>query len=95
MIYLLAYDIENDRLRTKLADRLLELGLDRIQYSVFMGKAPEALLLESLEALNEKLKPTDRVYLFRLHRQQVADLQSWGQPPEVDELLNAPLAVLL
>lgn len=95
MIFLLAYDLENDRLRTKLADRLLELGMERIQYSVFMGKAPEASLLESLEAFGETLAPTDRVYLFRLQRQQVVDLQTWGQPPEVEELLNEPLSLIL
>ena len=34
---LLIYDIPNDRLRTKVADKCLDYGLDRIQYSAFNG----------------------------------------------------------
>ena len=34
---LLVYDIENDRIRSKIADICLDYGLDRIQYSTFTG----------------------------------------------------------
>lgn len=34
---LVIYDIEDDRLRTKAADRCLDYGLVRIQYSAFWG----------------------------------------------------------
>lgn len=37
MLYLACYDIENDRLRLRVADQLLKTGLERVQYSVFMG----------------------------------------------------------
>jgi len=37
MLYLACYDIEHDRLRQQVADLLLKTGLERIQYSVFMG----------------------------------------------------------
>lgn len=35
---LVVYDISEDKLRTKVADILLDYGLDRIQYSAFVGK---------------------------------------------------------
>ena len=35
---LLIYDIPNDRLRTRIADACLDYGLNRIQYSAFVGK---------------------------------------------------------
>lgn len=35
---LLVYDIENDRVRGKIADACLDYGLDRIQFSAFAGK---------------------------------------------------------
>jgi len=38
MKVLLVYDITNDRIRGKVADFCLDYGLDRIQYSAFMGK---------------------------------------------------------
>ena len=34
---ILIYDIPDDRLRSKVADACLEYGLDRIQYSAFLG----------------------------------------------------------
>jgi CRISPR-associated protein Cas2 len=35
---LVIYDISNDRLRNKVADICLDYGLDRIQFSAFLGK---------------------------------------------------------
>ena len=34
---LLVYDIENDSKRSKVADACLDYGLDRIQFSAFLG----------------------------------------------------------
>lgn len=34
---LLIYDIPNDRIRTKIADKCLDYGLDRVQFSAFSG----------------------------------------------------------
>jgi CRISPR-associated protein Cas2 len=38
MYVLLVYDIAEDRTRTKVADACLNYGLDRIQYSAFVGQ---------------------------------------------------------
>ncbi|MCS7131310.1 MAG: CRISPR-associated endonuclease Cas2 [Hadesarchaea archaeon] len=35
---LVIYDISSDEIRTKLADRLFDYGLQRIQYSAFKGE---------------------------------------------------------
>ena len=35
---LLIYDIEDDRLRTRISEICLDYGLDRIQFSAFFGK---------------------------------------------------------
>jgi CRISPR-associated protein Cas2 len=35
---LIIYDIPNDRLRNKVADICLDYGLDRIQFSAFLGQ---------------------------------------------------------
>jgi CRISPR-associated protein Cas2 len=35
---LVLYDVENDRIRDKLASLCLDYGLDRIQFSAFLGK---------------------------------------------------------
>ncbi len=38
MHVLLVYDITNDRKRAKVADACQDYGLDRIQYSAFLGR---------------------------------------------------------
>lgn len=35
---LVFYDVENDRIRTKVSETCLGYGLDRIQFSAFLGK---------------------------------------------------------
>ena len=38
MRYLLIYDITHDGARTKVADACLDYGLERVQYSAFIGE---------------------------------------------------------
>lgn len=38
MLTLVIYDISSDEVRTKLANRLFDYGLQRIQYSAFKGE---------------------------------------------------------
>lgn len=42
--YLICYDIEGNKLRKKIADRLIADGLERVQYSVFMGPVSASVL---------------------------------------------------
>ncbi len=62
---LLVYDISHDRTRTKIADFCLDYGLDRIQYSAFLGDlAPthqEELMLKIDERLGDR---TGKIQLF-------------------------------
>lgn len=44
MNYIVCYDIESDRLRKKFHDKLQALGLERVQYSVFLGPLTEDIL---------------------------------------------------
>ncbi|MFN3849606.1 MAG: CRISPR-associated endonuclease Cas2 [Spirosomataceae bacterium] len=37
MIVIACYDIENDKIRERVANKLLDFGLERIQFSVFVG----------------------------------------------------------
>lgn len=55
---LLVYDIPNDRARTKIADACLDYGLDRIQFSAFLGwllpTQQEELFLKVKKILGKK-----------------------------------------
>jgi CRISPR-associated protein Cas2 len=64
---LLVYDISHDRTRTKIADFCLDYGLDRIQYSAFLGELArthqEELMLKIGERLGER---AGKVQLFTI-----------------------------
>lgn len=55
---LVIYDIPDDRKRTKIADACLDYGLDRIQYSAFVGRLAathqEELMLKIASSLGKK-----------------------------------------
>lgn len=55
---LLVYDIPDDRARSKIADFCLDYGLDRIQYSAFVGNLSrthqEELMLKIKKRLGKK-----------------------------------------
>ena len=55
---LVVYDISNDKIRTKVADACLDYGLDRIQFSAFLGDLArthqEELLLKIGEQLGQR-----------------------------------------
>lgn len=54
---LVVYDIPNDRIRSKVADICLDYGLDRIQFSAFVGNLTrahqEALMKQIRQALGK------------------------------------------
>jgi CRISPR-associated protein Cas2 len=55
MKVLLVYDISNDRIRGKVADFCLDYGLDRIQYSAFMGQLNRTHQEELMLKIEERL----------------------------------------
>ena len=46
MLYLVSYDIEEDKLRTRVSKTLEKAQLQRIQYSVFLGEISEEKLTD-------------------------------------------------
>lgn len=52
---LVVYDIPDDRVRSKVADFCLDYGLDRIQYSAFLGNLARTHQEELLLRIGRKL----------------------------------------
>lgn len=52
---LLIYDIPDDNARTKVADVCLDFGLDRIQYSAFLGRLNRGLQEELLLRIQKRM----------------------------------------
>jgi len=80
MLTWVVYDISKDRTRTKISDRCLDFGLQRVQKSVFLGDIPpnrvEEIIVFSCELLNLK---TDSVYVFPMCRPDFDKVRIVGQ----------------
>jgi CRISPR-associated protein Cas2 len=73
MYCLLIYDISHDGTRQKVADLCLDYGLQRVQYSAFVGDLSVAHQRELFGAIKAKIKrQAANVQLFPL------DAKSWS-----------------
>lgn len=100
MTILVSYDIENDRLRLKTANKLLEFGLIRLQKSVFSGSLDpnpwKHLLLWLEKEVVTHLESEDRLLYLQLTKAQAGLFQFLpGPPPEWEEAINAPNTLIL
>ncbi len=80
MLTWVVYDISKDRTRTKIADRCLDFGLQRVQKSVFLGEIPPNRVEEIIQFSKELLNlETDAVYVFPMCRDDFAKVRIVGQ----------------
>ncbi|MEM9984401.1 MAG: CRISPR-associated endonuclease Cas2 [Bacteroidota bacterium] len=83
MPHLICYDIEKNGLRKKLADLIIDHGLDRINYSVYLG-SPDTVTLRELEdqigqLMQKRGQPRDSVLVLPVNAQQVHQMRIYGQ----------------
>ena len=65
MHLLLVYDISHNGTRTKVADICLDYGLDRIQYSAFLGDLPRVHQEEMMNKMRRRLgKRPGKIQMF-------------------------------
>jgi len=80
MLTWVVYDITKDRTRTRVAKRCLDMGLYRVQKSIFLGDLAanrvEEILLFSREMLDMK---TDSVYIFPMCREDFEKVRVVGK----------------
>jgi CRISPR-associated protein Cas2 len=80
MLTWVVYDITKDRTRTRVAKRCLDMGLYRVQKSIFLGDLAanrvEEILLFSGEMLD---MDTDSVYIFPMCREDFEKVKVVGQ----------------
>ncbi|MEM6380774.1 MAG: CRISPR-associated endonuclease Cas2, partial [Bacteroidota bacterium] len=83
MPHLICYDITNNSLRTKMAKRIIEHGLDRINKSVYLG----AIATQELADLEQKLSdymnkdgdPDDSLLIIPVTAGQIQDMKIYGR----------------
>ena len=80
MILWVLYDIKNDGARNFVAKACKQAGLYRVQYSCFLGTLNadqrDTLELQIEKVINEE---TDKVYLFKMNKEQLKECRLLGQ----------------
>lgn len=100
MTILVSYDIENDRLRLKTANKLLEYGLVRLQKSVFSGAVAPTPWKHLLAWLKKEVvahfAPDDRLLYLPLTEGQAGLFKFLpAPPPEWTEAVNSPNTLII
>ena len=80
---LICYDIRNNSLRTKVGNKILDAGFDRVNLSVYLGN-PDKSSLKILEnwihqIIMEKGEPTDSVIILDVHSAQIHTMRIFGK----------------
>ena len=79
MLVLVSYDIEDDKIRTRLAKKLLDFG-PRVQLSVFEADVTEKEFKKLKQALQKvKLADDDSIRLYRLCEICIKKITIWGK----------------
>ena len=80
MLTWVIYDISNDRTRLKIAEQCLNIGLQRVQKSVFLGDLEPNRIDEVIEFSRELLDlENDSVYVFPMCREDFDKVRIVGQ----------------
>lgn len=95
MPYLISYDIENDRLRDKIAKRLLASGCARLQKSVFAGPVDAVTFAALRRWLQQHVKAAgDSVFILDVGPETLRRAEWIGAPAPDWNLAADPPDVL-
>jgi CRISPR-associated protein Cas2 len=90
MLYLVMYDIENNPLRTRFANYLEEIGLRRIQRSVFMGELDRrqlSLVQKAAKELQESYANQDSIIFLPISDDEAHNMYLVGKDLDIDFVL--------
>jgi CRISPR-associated protein Cas2 len=96
--FLVMYDISEDRTRTRLAHYLENMGLLRMQKSVFLanlGTHHRQLVLQALCATESLLLSTDSVILFPMEERQAQNALRLGHAPQWEDATRTQPTVFI
>ena len=66
------YDVPDDKLRLRVSEACKDYGLERIQYSAFLGQLTRNRTEELAQRLKHEIKKKDaKIHLFCLRKEQV------------------------
>jgi len=81
--YLICYDIQENYLRTKIGNKIIEYGLDRINKSVYLSAISESSLTTLENWLQQQMQakgmPDDSLITLPLAAHEVQSLRVYGR----------------
>ena len=85
MSLLISYDIEDNYLRKKIADYIIDAGFARVQFSVYIGTVNEKATLKTIAWLekipaHKNWKANDSILVLNLTELQLKNMLSLGNP---------------
>lgn len=93
MVYLVMYDITDDRVRRAVADYLLREGSVRIQKSVYLLRSDNRRFEEihqTLREVNDAYANTDSIILVPVNSSDVRAMQLIGQNVDIQLITDPP-----
>jgi CRISPR-associated endonuclease Cas2 len=96
MLYLIMYDIENNKIRTHIAKYLTKKGCLRIQKSVYLAKSSVSVMKDitrTLKEINEVYQNFDSIFVLPVPEEKFNNITVIGQNVEF-ELVTKPKNVL-
>lgn len=93
MPHLICYDISCSKKRQKVSNKLLEYGLERIQYSVFLGNLRPRKLIALKKILNDLhhdvLPTTDSIIILEISLTKIKKMTTFGElEVDIDDLMG-------
>lgn len=93
MLYLVMYDIEDDRVRTHIAKYLLSKGCIRIQKSVYLARTHQQVFQEisdTLKEVQEAYDNYDSILLVPVQTVSVGSMKIIGKDIQIQSLIDPP-----
>jgi CRISPR-associated endonuclease Cas2 len=93
MIYLVMYDIENNKVRTTLAKYLLKKGCVRIQKSVYIARTDRKIYLEMCQALKEiqsYYENDDSIIILPATNNALQSISVIGKNIDIEHVIEPP-----
>jgi len=91
MLCFVMYDIEDDRIRKKIADYLIEKGLQRVQKSVFLGQLSQKSYQEiyhTMHALQAAYENEDTIMIVPVAEQDLRSMRLIGREIDIEITLG-------
>ena len=82
MLYFIMYDIENNKVRTRIAKYLIQKGCLRIQKSIFFAQSERPVFDQihgDLKAIQELYDNTDSIFFVPVSKDQLRSMKIVGQ----------------